>query len=57
MEDKLICEKYKQLVDIKDNSCPHPDDYCQFRTRCIINYRYREAMEKKEIRRRKIEDT
>ncbi|HOV89858.1 MAG TPA: hypothetical protein PKW07_04010 [Syntrophorhabdaceae bacterium] len=57
MEDKLICEKYKQLVDIKDNSCPHPDDYCQFRTRCIINYRYREAMEKKEKRRRKIEDT
>ncbi|MBP8625263.1 MAG: hypothetical protein KBI10_01015 [Syntrophorhabdales bacterium] len=52
MEDKFLCEKYKQLIDIK-KICPHPDDYCQFRTRCIINYRF---LESRETRDRKKEE-
>ncbi len=57
MENKFLCEKYKQTIDINKNPCPHPNDYCQFRTRCIINHYFKEAKDCTERRRKKIEDT
>jgi hypothetical protein len=35
---KLECEKFKEVMESEDAECRHPDDYCQTRTACIINY-------------------
>jgi len=39
---ELECEKYKEKVDSENAVCRHPDDYCQFRSGCIIRFMERE---------------
>ncbi len=39
---ELVCEKYKEKVDSKEPVCRHPDDYCQTRNACIIQYMEKE---------------
>ena len=48
----LECEKFKESMESEEAECRHPDDYCQTRQSCMINYigkeRKRElALEKK----------
>lgn len=40
---ELECEKYRQKIKSKLIACNHPDDYCQFRTSCIIHFMETEA--------------
>ncbi len=35
---KLECEKFKESMDSEEAECRHPDDYCQTRQSCMINY-------------------
>ncbi len=35
---ELECIKYKEKVDSADPVCRHPDDYCKYRTSCIIQF-------------------
>jgi len=49
---QLECEKYKDKVDPEAPVCRHPDDYCQFRTSCIIHF-----MEKEQRREQARRDT
>jgi len=37
MQKKYLCQKYNDRIEIDKNSCPHPDDYCRYRTSCMIN--------------------
>jgi len=39
---ELICEKYGQKMDSESARCHHPDEYCKFRSACIIHYIGRE---------------
>jgi len=39
---ELECEKYKEKVDSENAVCRHPDDYCQFRSGCIIRFMEKE---------------
>jgi hypothetical protein len=57
LQKTLFCEKYRQEVDIEKNPCPHPVDYCQYRTRCVINMQCTENLECKEKRRKQVENT
>ena len=50
---KLPCEKYKEEIDIEKTPCPHPHDYCRYRSRCVINRLCREDRECREGRRNK----
>lgn len=47
---KLQCEKYKETMDSSEAKCRHPDDYCQSRSQCIIQYMEKER--KREIARK-----
>ena len=58
---KLECEKFKEFMESEEAECRHPDDYCQIRTSCMINYigkeRKREqAQEKRKLLRNKRND-
>lgn len=57
MTKTLRCEKYNEIVDIENNPCPHPDDYCRFRNMCIINYKFNESKHCKDKKEDKIENT
>ena len=35
---ELTCEKYDQKMDSEAARCQHPDEYCKFRSSCIIHY-------------------
>ncbi len=35
---QLQCEKYKESMDAEEAECRHPDDYCQTRTSCMIQF-------------------
>lgn len=35
---ELFCEKYKEQVRGDTVTCTHPQEYCKFRTGCIINF-------------------
>ncbi len=39
---ELICEKYKVKMVEAEASCAHLEEYCKFRTACIINLLTRE---------------
>lgn len=41
---ELICEKYQTKMDSESASCLHPDEYCKFRTSCIIHFIGKEAV-------------
>ena len=45
---ELVCEKYKDKMDSANPVCRHPDDYCQFRSGCMIHF-----MEKENLREQK----
>ena len=34
----LICEKHQDKVDSENPRCSHPDEYCKFRTSCMIAF-------------------
>lgn len=35
---ELFCEKYREKVDSASPVCRHPNDFCQFRTGCIVAF-------------------
>jgi hypothetical protein len=39
---EVMCEKYKQKMDSEDAVCQHPDEYCKFRTSCLIHFMEKE---------------
>jgi len=39
---ELECEKYKEKMDSSNPVCRHPDDYCQFRSACMIHFMEKE---------------
>ncbi len=49
---KLQCEKFKETMDSKEAECRHPDDYCQTRTSCMIQYMEKER-KREEARKEK----
>jgi len=53
----LICQKYNIQIETENNPCPHPGDYCKFRTWCIIHMRCMEDDGCREKRRKAIENT
>jgi len=44
---ELECEKYKETVNSSDPVCRHPDDYCQFRSACMIHFMEKENKREK----------
>ncbi len=47
---ELVCEKYKEKVDSDEPVCRHPDDYCQTRISCIIQYMEKERKREQQKR-------
>jgi hypothetical protein len=41
---ELICEKYKVKMTEDEAQCAHLEEYCKFRTACIINLLTREKV-------------
>jgi hypothetical protein len=35
---ELFCEKYNEKVSEENAQCNHPQEYCKFRTACIIYF-------------------
>ncbi len=35
---ELLCEKDGGTMESEVASCTHPDDYCQFRKKCLIHF-------------------
>lgn len=35
---ELECEKYHEKMDSEQAVCRHPNDYCQYRTSCMIYF-------------------
>ncbi len=56
-EHVFFCQKYREKIDIDTKPCPHAQDYCQFRTGCVIHEKCMENPECREKRRRIIENT
>lgn len=54
---KILCQKYNQEIDIKENPCPHPGDYCKFRSSCVINRLCMDGSDCREKRRMRADDT
>ncbi len=50
---QLICDKYKETMESEDAECRHPDDYCQIRSSCIINYMGKERKREQALQERK----
>ncbi len=50
MSGKLRCEKYGVVVELDTDPCPHPLDYCTYRSRCLIN---RLCMENADCRKKR----
>ena len=39
---ELECTKYKEAVSGDNPVCRHPDDYCQYRNSCIVQFMEKE---------------
>lgn len=35
---ELTCEKHKEKMDREGAYCHHPQEYCKFRTACLIHF-------------------
>ena len=35
---EIECVKYKEKMDSEGACCRHPEDYCKYRTSCIIHF-------------------
>ncbi len=35
---ELVCGKLNKKLDEGDANCPHGNNYCKFRTSCVIHY-------------------
>jgi len=48
---ELECEKYREKIDSATPVCRHPNDFCQYRTGCIVHFMEQENKreEKKSI--------
>ncbi len=44
---QLQCEKYKETMDSETAVCRHPDDYCQTRSSCMIQFVEKERKREK----------
>jgi hypothetical protein len=51
---KLHCKKFDLWVDEEDAVCTKPDDYCEFRERCGINFLMTER--EREVKKRAQEE-
>lgn len=40
---ELVCEKYKEKMETEGACCRHPDEYCKFRSACIIHFLSQES--------------
>lgn len=40
---ELVCEKYKEKMLAEGACCRHPDEYCKFRSACIIHFISKES--------------
>ena len=41
---ELFCEKYKKKMAEAEAVCEHLEEYCKFRTACVINFITRERL-------------
>ncbi|MBA4418209.1 MAG: hypothetical protein C0392_09920 [Syntrophus sp. (in: bacteria)] len=57
VETVFFCRKYMEKVDIANMSCPHAQDFCKYRTGCIIHVKCMEDPVCREARRKSIENT
>lgn len=39
---KFYCEKYREPIAGKKIACPHPKEYCKFRSACLVYFMGRE---------------
>lgn len=39
---ELACEKYQQKMQQEGAYCHHPQDYCKFRSACLIQFMSKE---------------
>jgi hypothetical protein len=35
---ELVCTKYDEKMISEDAQCRHPNEYCKYRTSCIIHF-------------------
>jgi len=35
---KVQCDKFKETMDSEEAECKHPNDYCQTRSSCMIQF-------------------
>jgi hypothetical protein len=35
---ELVCEKYKEKVDSEKAVCRRPEEYCKFRSACLLYF-------------------
>ena len=35
---ELVCEKYNEKMTAEEAECRHPNEYCKFRSACIISF-------------------
>ena len=56
-ESVVACLKYKESVDTDKTACPHPNDFCKHRTRCVIHMKCMEDPGCREKRRKIFENT
>jgi hypothetical protein len=45
---KGYCEKYRQSLRGSHIACPHPKEYCKFRSACIVHFMGKNAEEEKQ---------
>jgi hypothetical protein len=43
---ELECAKYHETIDSEQAACRHPDDYCRYRTLCMIHFLEKENRRK-----------
>jgi ferredoxin len=37
-DNEYFCQKYQEPITTKPPACPHPLDYCQFRSSCPVHF-------------------
>ncbi|MDI6790817.1 MAG: ferredoxin [Thermodesulfobacteriota bacterium] len=37
-DNEYFCQKYQEPIKTKPPACPHPLDYCQFRSSCPVHF-------------------
>jgi len=42
-ENEYFCQKYQEPITTKPPACPHPLDYCRFRSSCPVHFLEKES--------------